>query len=667
MSKSFKEVVRKGVAPKLTFGTNPLDPWSVKSNIAEGRKSILSQYILSLGVDPSALSNDTLISYAKSNEFAKWNQDRKLGMSESVNDFRDTITVNIPLLIRLLELAREDVKTDVELHNIVERMINLRRTVPLTMKHYRQIAGKATRRVVREEKEVEDDNEVKVFDYQTKYFHICPMATDLYTNIENKVNIDSYDLIEGMAKLQDVIFFIEKHLTEKKGSPKEDDLGYLLIAQNVKDQLDRMVKMVNPDMRLQHGYLQGHVEKIKELLDYDNRKDEMNESVEIDETASAGLKAKSSKSGVSIGTLRKVYNRGMAAWKSGHRPGTTPQQWGMARVNSYIGKGKGTYHGADKDLREETDVVKTLEKSLSKPTGYDAIDQMMTTIAKESGITPKELHDKFVKKHDKTPDAYAKSVKESMTNFYEGDTSKLARVPKDKATGLPKKYVAGLSTSTAKARAAHFSRTKKKSDSDPSAYEPAPGDATAKTKPSKHTQKYHAMFGEDMDEELYEACWDGYKQVGLKKKSKKMVPNCVPESTETLTKHVSGTDRKRDALAARTKAHKEIKTPPGSMSETARIVKELYKKKVMEDMYDWEKEDKSIQTYGKKPKYEKTDDEENNGENKPTARAIMTGGTTMTGKTRDIVEIDPMMRNRPGQPDVTKKKDDKKKETKTDK
>jgi len=26
-------------------------------------------------------------------------------------------------------------------------------------------------------------------------------------------------------------------------------------------------------------------------------------------------------------------------------------------------------------------------------------------------------------------------------------------------------------------------------------------------------------------------CWDGYKQVGMKKKGKKMVPNCVPEET----------------------------------------------------------------------------------------------------------------------------------------
>ena len=81
------------------------------------------------------------------------------------------------------------------------------------------------------------------------------------------------------------------------------------------------------------------------------------EEMTIDEAAEAGLAAKAKKSGVSIDTLRKVYRRGVAAWNSGHRPGTTPQQWGMARVNSYITKGKGTYHGADKDLRsEEVDI-----------------------------------------------------------------------------------------------------------------------------------------------------------------------------------------------------------------------------------------------------------------------------------------------------------------------
>jgi hypothetical protein len=76
----------------------------------------------------------------------------------------------------------------------------------------------------------------------------------------------------------------------------------------------------------------------------------------IDEEAGSALAKKAKSSGVSLGTLRTVYKRGVAAWRTGHRPGTTPQQWGMARVNSYITKGKGTYHGADKDLREEDSI-----------------------------------------------------------------------------------------------------------------------------------------------------------------------------------------------------------------------------------------------------------------------------------------------------------------------
>jgi hypothetical protein len=63
-----------------------------------------------------------------------------------------------------------------------------------------------------------------------------------------------------------------------------------------------------------------------------------------------GLAAKSKKSGISVDTLRKVYNRGVAAWRTGHRPGTTPQQWGMARVNAFIVKKKKGGLNHDKDL-----------------------------------------------------------------------------------------------------------------------------------------------------------------------------------------------------------------------------------------------------------------------------------------------------------------------------
>ena len=63
-----------------------------------------------------------------------------------------------------------------------------------------------------------------------------------------------------------------------------------------------------------------------------------------------GLKNKAEKSGMPYNILKQVYDRGMAAWKSGHRPGASQQQWAFARVNSFITKSSGTWGGADKDL-----------------------------------------------------------------------------------------------------------------------------------------------------------------------------------------------------------------------------------------------------------------------------------------------------------------------------
>ena len=74
------------------------------------------------------------------------------------------------------------------------------------------------------------------------------------------------------------------------------------------------------------------------------------EHAKMMEDATAALKKKAEKSGMPMGILRKVYNRGVAAWRTGHRPGTTPQQWGLARVNSFVTKSSGTWGKADKDL-----------------------------------------------------------------------------------------------------------------------------------------------------------------------------------------------------------------------------------------------------------------------------------------------------------------------------
>ena len=60
------------------------------------------------------------------------------------------------------------------------------------------------------------------------------------------------------------------------------------------------------------------------------------------------LQNKAKKTGKSVSTLRKIYNRGLAAHRtSGHRTGASPQAWAMARVNSALTGGKAAKVDAD--------------------------------------------------------------------------------------------------------------------------------------------------------------------------------------------------------------------------------------------------------------------------------------------------------------------------------
>lgn len=61
----------------------------------------------------------------------------------------------------------------------------------------------------------------------------------------------------------------------------------------------------------------------------------------------------------------------------------------------------------------------------------------------------------------------------------------------------PSVYYKGLGKSTKQKRLAHFKKYGKYDDDNPAAYKKAPGDKTAKTKPSVHTLKYRRMYGED--------------------------------------------------------------------------------------------------------------------------------------------------------------------------
>src|SRR5210317_1458715 len=83
------------------------------------------------------------------------------------------------------------------------------------------------------------------------------------------------------------------------------------------------------------------------------KKEDMKEEMRLYVESIAAVKNKAEKTGMPYSILKQVYDRGMAAWKGGHRPGATQVQWALARVNSFVTKSSGTWGGADKDLAKK--------------------------------------------------------------------------------------------------------------------------------------------------------------------------------------------------------------------------------------------------------------------------------------------------------------------------
>lgn len=114
---------------------------------------------------------------------------------------------------------------------------------------------------------------------------------------------------------------------------------HLLLKQDGSVKLDKRFKMFKKQAELDEM-----------TFDVENL-DQLAESVEFifESNPKKAIQNKAEKTGISYGILKKVFDRGVAAWRTGHRPGTTPTQWGLARINSFATGGK-TRTTADKDL-----------------------------------------------------------------------------------------------------------------------------------------------------------------------------------------------------------------------------------------------------------------------------------------------------------------------------
>ena len=227
-----------------------------------------------------------------------------------------------------------------------------------------------------------------------------------------------------------------------------------------------------------------------------------------------GLVNKAKKSGMPYGILKKVYDRGMAAYKTGHRPGTTAQQWAFARVNSFTTKSSGTWGKADKDLAkqvnsshhpEETELGMIPKK---KRKGHEVLGPESVQEWFESNMT----RAKYQLHHGEDWWWKLQEVKEAMLE-------KTGVCCDDCAEGLTE---AKFEVNFSKGGNLYSVSINAKNEDDA----------------EEKVIKKHKIDADDIrtvakeSTELKEKgpCWDNYKQVGMKMKGGKEVPNCVPES-----------------------------------------------------------------------------------------------------------------------------------------
>ena len=235
-------------------------------------------------------------------------------------------------------------------------------------------------------------------------------------------------------------------------------------------------------------------------------KNRQTEEYELSEDATAALQKKADKSGVSLGILRQVYNRGMAAWKTGHRPGATQQQWAFARVNSFLTGGGARKADADlwskaKGRKEEVELDEARAK---QAVAGNKVQKLVTGF----DMTYKG------KKYDEIDMELVK-----IDNGSEIVTFKILH---------PREHI---------------------------------GD---EVKIPFKTLRRGRFMATDTSK-INEACWDGYKQVGMKTgKDGKPVPNCVRESKSLNIKNI---DAFRDALEKAKIPHRVFQRGTGDRTQ----------------------------------------------------------------------------------------------------
>jgi len=593
-----KSVIKQNASEKPTFGTDPRDPWSTKANISED--AVLNTFLKSRGINPEHVTKNQKVAHSKMGEFLKWKRDHMFDKPVSEEtDEKDMVCLDIPLLIRVLEFTREEMKTDIELHNMVERLINMRHDVPLDMSHYDEI----TQKLVKEN-------------------HIAIAMGKMLDDESGMVLTQIEELERGCAMIRSYI-----------GKDYEKQLPAWVQAK---------ITLATDYMSTVGNYLVSKNENVKEEV---KSLEEKNVPTSPEKWAKAKSAAKSKfavyPSAYANGWASKKYKSMGGGWKAEEVEHIDESAEEITARHQY-------HH------TQMIAAMKSGDKASEKHHSNE-LNKAKQDWAVHHANQPKKQPDAIAQDYANREKMYGPGKVRDSVEIESDVISELNVVPNTKFLSKVGSFVHNNKTSSKSKTSLSTMRDAFKNDQ---SKEP---NKTVRSSDEPNNVIYRAVRAEEVVNEgsaalrLAQALRKEREARELKDKSRE-----AAEKNEKTKQPTQQQENTMDSLAATGAPNDCANTPDDvapkdknkkliQMSKSARIIKSIYNRKNMkEETFDTEKEDKSVATYGKKPKLTDNEKKLDATNGKSSAAAIMTGGTTLTGTPRDTVEIDPMMKLKPG-------------------
>ena len=622
--------------------------------VNEAGTGLLMTFIKAKGLNPLTMDGNQKHAYSRSSEFRVFKQKHQKeqvqetsGMGERGDDWNeatssaqqaaiaidmkkkgikpkhvkeeadeaDTVTMDIPLLIRVLEYAREDAKTDMDLHKLVENLIKMRDQGTLSMAQYDTIV-KITEEIekLQELKKMPDnmdaDDHITREDLRQWFSKSHPEGDWKRINSKGEVagpcarepgepkpKCMSKEKRAKLSKKERAAAVAAK----RKYDPVADRAGKGGKPINVsnfgkgklsEEQLDEKNKPTNP----------GLWSKAKSLA---RSKFDVYPSAYANGWASKWYKSKgggwrATKEEVE---LQEEFKKGD---KVRHNDGTLgtvtngPDEQGIVQWKHAGNKHRASHKSVLKSAADEKFRWRQYKEEVETNENHIAI-AMGKMLDDEGSMVLNQLDD---------IDRCSKMIRDYVGKDYE---KQLPAWVQSKVT-LAADYINTVGT---------YLASKNEDVKEEVVSESMPSGVT------KIKQKYADMsakefaqnHGHKKDDELRAMAWrHGYgKNSNYYVDKKREGQGASKQVQEGIGNVEDSPQSATNSVKAMESAHRD------RQMKSARMIKSLYKNKIKETTYDWEKDDK------------------------PNAKIVVKGGTTMTGQPRDTVEIEPVLKTRPNQ------------------